>query len=253
MPGKWSPLSSSVPWMGEGERGSLLCLSLTASRKRLRMTKQESFKRRIRTRMVRTGERYAEARRILIEQSTSSSLQRPWVAAPELSDDAIRSGTGLGWDQWCDLIDAFVGRDDGHKATAGHVRDEHGVGDWWVQAVTVGYERITGRRLPHQMADGTFTANKSRMVKTDGDVLRQLLLDTEDRAHLFPDVPTQLKSKPTSKVIRIAIGPGVAMLTLDQVDGGRVKVRIEHTRLPAFDDVEEWKFYWSEWLDAIEE
>ena len=186
-------------------------------------------------------------------QTSSSTSARPWITAPEMNDNAIRSGTGKGWDEWCDLIDDFPGRDDGHKAIVNYLRHEHGVRDWWTQGVTVGYERITGRRLPHQMADGTFTANKSRTITIDGNLLRRLLLDSEDRAHLFPDVVTEVKSKPNSKSIRIAIGPGVAILTLEERNAGRTKVGIEHGGLPAFDDVEEWKFYWAEWLDAIEE
>lgn len=170
-----------------------------------------------------------------------------------MSDDAIRSGTGKGWDEWCDLIDRFPGRTEGHTAIATHVRDDLGVDAWWSQGVTVGYERITGLRLPHQMADGTFTANKSGTVTVDADELRQLLLDDDQRTHLFPDVPTELKSKPSSKSIRFAIGPGVAAISVDARTAGRSKVTIQHSRLPAFDDVEEWKFYWSDWLVAIDE
>ncbi len=217
------------------------------------MTKQESFKRRIRARMATTGERYLEARRILIEKSASSTSTRPWVAAPEMSDDAIRSGTGRGWDEWCDLIDEYPHRADGHKAIADHVRNDHGVDAWWAQGVTVGYERITGLRLPHQMADGTFTANKSRTVTIDHDVLRRLLLDDIDRAHLFPDIATEVKSKPTAKTIRMTIGQGVAKIRLEDRSDGRTRVTIEHEQLPTFDEVEEWKFYWTEWLDAIDQ
>ncbi len=217
------------------------------------MTKHESFKRRIRVRMATTGERYVEARRILLERSASSTSRRPWIADPEMSDDAIKSGTGKSWDEWCDLIDDFAGRDDGHKAIADHVRDHHGVDAWWAQGVTVGYERITGLRLPHQMADGTFTANKSRTVTIDSDQLRGLLLDDDHRAHLFPDVPTVVKSKPTAKAIRIAIGPGIATIRLEDRGGDRTKVTIGHEQLPALDDVAEWKFYWAEWLEAIDQ
>lgn len=61
--------------------------------------------------------------------------------------------------------------------------------------MTVEYERITGLRLPHQVPDGTFTANKSGTVTIESDLLRGLLLDDDDRAQLFPNVPTELKSK----------------------------------------------------------
>ena len=217
------------------------------------MTKQASFKRRIRERMTTTGERYAEARRMLVAQATPSTTTRTWVAAPELSDEAIRAGSGKGWEDWCVLIDQFPRRADGHTAIAKHVRDDLGAGDWWSQGVTVGYERITGLRLPHQMPDGTFTANKSATVAIDADELRRLLLDDDDRAELFPNIPTALKSKLTAKAIRIAMGTGSAIIRLEERSGGRTQIAIQHSQLPTFDDVEEWKFYWGEWLDAINE
>ncbi|WP_341953126.1 hypothetical protein [Salinibacterium sp. TMP30] len=217
------------------------------------MTKQESFKRRIRARMTTTGERYAEARRVLTAQSPPSTTTRSWAAAPELSDEAIRAGTDKGWEDWCDLIEQFAGRADGHAAIAQHVGDDLGVSGWWAQAVTVGYERITGLRLPNQMSDGTFTANKSGTVTVESDMLRRLLLDDDDRAQLFPGVATELKSKLTAKAIRVTVGPGSAIIRLEDRSGGRTQVVIQHSQLPTFGDVEEWKFYWAEWLDAIDE
>ncbi|MGV8911719.1 MAG: hypothetical protein ACOH14_03805 [Rhodoglobus sp.] len=217
------------------------------------MTKHESFKRRIRERMLTTGERYAEARRMLVAQAAPSATGRTWVAVPELTDEAIRAGTGKGWEEWCALIDQFPGRADGHAAIAKHVRDDLGAGDWWSQGVTVGYERITGLRLPHQMPDGTFTANKSSTVAIEAEELRHLLLDDGDRAELFPTVATELKSKRTAKAIRIGMGTGSAIIRLEERSGGRTQIAIQHSQLPTFDDVEEWKFYWGEWLEAINE
>ncbi len=216
------------------------------------MTQQESFKRRIRARMAKTGERYLAARRALIEKA-GGERRRPWVSEPETSDEAVRAATGRGWDDWCDLIDAWPGRADGHSAIAAYLQDHLDVDGWWAQSVTVGYERITGRRLPHQRPDGTFTAGKSRTIAVNGDVLRKMLLDDQLRADLFPGKQTELRSKPTSKVPRVAIGPGTAQIAIEPRRDGRTKVVISHERLPTLDDVAEWRFYWSEWLDAIDE
>ena len=203
--------------------------------------------------MAKTGERYAAARQALIHQASTPQPGRQWVAMPEMSDDAIHTGTGKDWNEWCDLIDQFEGRGDGHKAIAQHVQYDFGLDGWWSQAVTVGYERITGIRLPHQMADGTFTANKSRTLACDPRELRRLLLTDEDRSDLFPDVSTVLRSKPTAKAIRIRIGPGVASISIEDRGSGRAKVTVQHEKLPSFDDVEEWKYYWGEWLEAVEQ
>jgi hypothetical protein len=61
--------------------------------------------------------------------------------------------------------------------------------------VTVGWERVTGRRLPHQMADGSFTANRSATIAVDPSALRELLLAEAGRAGLFPDLDPPLRSR----------------------------------------------------------
>ena len=223
------------------------------------MSKQESFKRRIRTRMANTGERYSTARSVLLEKNEAAhSRRRTWVAEPEYSDESVRVGTGKGWEEWCDIIDAWPDRTDDHAPIAAFVHNEHGVDMWWAQTVTVGYERITGLRLPYQRADGTFTASKSQTVNlgasaTDHETLRELLLDARARTDLFPGHETDLLSRPTAKAIRIAIGPGVAKIGIGALADGRVKITVAHEQLPTYESVEEWKFYWTEWLDALDQ
>jgi hypothetical protein len=220
--------------------------------KAVEMTRQETFKRRIRQRMEKTGERYGAARRVLIEQA-SAPKQRQWSSEPEMAEETLREATGRGWDEWCEVLDAWPGHGGGHTAIATHLREEHGVEGWWAQTITVGYERITGLRLPHQQPDGTFTAGKSRTVTVDVKLIREMLLDDEARADLFPALETELRSKPTSKVLRIGIGPGTAQIALDPQADDRVKITIAHDRLPTAEAVEEWKGYWSDWLEAVDE
>ncbi len=114
------------------------------------MTGQESFKRRVRERMAKTGERYGAARRALVP--AADDARRQWVSEPEMSEESIRRATGRGWDDWCDLIEAHLheagqAADDRHPALVAVVL-ANGVEDhWWAQAVVVGFERITGRRV----------------------------------------------------------------------------------------------------------
>jgi hypothetical protein len=80
-----------------------------------------------------------------------------------------------------------------------------------------------------------------------------MLLDDDDRADLFPGIDTQLRSRPTAKTLRVGIGPGAAQISIEALDKGRAKVTIAHEKLPSPDSVEEWKAYWSDWLEAIDE
>jgi hypothetical protein len=202
--------------------------------------------------MEKAGERPGGASWVRSEQ-IPKPRGRAWAAEPDTTDDAVLAATGRGWDEWADVIDAWLGHGDGHGAIATYLEVDHDIDRWWAQAVTVGYERITGLRLPHQGPDGMFTVNASRTVLADGNALREMLLDAADRVDLFPRIQTELRSRPTSKNIRIAIAPGTAEFAINARADGRTTVAIHHVRLPSPEDVDHWKRYWSDWLTAIDE
>lgn len=217
------------------------------------MTTQENFKKRIRTRMAKTGERYSAARRVLIAQAEGPDA---WVSQPEASEEAVRENTGHGWNEWVALIDAGPGRDAGHTAIATWVRDEHDVGSWWAQGVTVGYERITGIRLPGEMPDGTFTISRTRVLDLDASDFRAALLDDALRADLIPNLATTLRSKATAKSLRFDVEQrgetvGIVAFALDAVKE-RIRLTVTHEKLATPDDGELWKAHWAAWLAALQ-
>lgn len=214
------------------------------------MTRQKSFKTRVRARMLKTGERYAAARRVLLERA--KQRRRSWVSEPEVSDEAVRRATGRAWDDWCDLIDAWPGRGDGHTAIARYLREEHDIDGWWAQAVTGGYERIVGLRLPGQMPDGTFTANKSKTVAVAAEEVRAALTDPDSYEDLFPDQPAELRSRPGTKSLRIGFTEGAAVLSVEARGEDRCRVAVQHQGLPGAESVERWRFYWQEWFEALD-
>lgn len=215
------------------------------------MTRNETFKRRVRARMAKTGEKYGAARRVLLEQAAPRDA-RAWVSQPQHSEALVKENTGRGWDEWRDLIEAWPDHTQGHTAVAAWVQREHGVDGWWAQAVTVGWERISGRRLPGQMADGTFTANVSATIATDTTVLREMLLDDAARVDLFPAFETTLRSRPMSKNVRLGMPEGVAVISTEPKEDGRVTITVQHAKLPSPEAVQHWKEFWAEWLVALD-
>jgi len=215
------------------------------------MTKQESLKRRIRSRMQKIGERYAAARRVLIAHTPKR--KRTWVSEPETSDEAVKNATGRSWEAWCDLIDAWPGHSKGHTAIAAYLNKELGIDSWWAQGVTVGYERITGLRLPYQRPDGSFTASKSRTVFADAVSLNRMLRNADDHKDLFPGHATEIRSRVSAKSVRFVIGNGTALLNVTPMQDGRSKVSVEHSKLATPEETERWRFFWGEWLEALDD
>ena len=124
------------------------------------MTRQKSFKSRIRTRMTKTGESYSAARRYLVSSPPTSSLEVS-VEEPEQSpvemptaDAALIRATGHGYNHWFRLLDAWDATSHNHTEIARWLASEHGVPGWWTQAITVGYERARGLRAVGQQASG---------------------------------------------------------------------------------------------------
>jgi hypothetical protein len=216
------------------------------------MTRNESFKKRVRARMAKTGEKYGAARRVLVEQAARRS-PGGWVSEPPQSDAVIKEHTGRGLDAWRELIESWPGHSDGHGAVAAWLQSQHGVDGWWAQSVTVGWERISGRRLPHQMADGTFTANVSATMQVDPAALRELLLDDGGRADLFRGLDPTLRSRPTSKSIGIGLVDGVAQFSIVPKANDRATVYVAHEKLTSPEAVAHWKSFWSEWLRSLDD
>lgn len=223
------------------------------------MTSQESFKKRIRARMARTGERYGAARRALLERAAPAPTSSAWVAQPEHSEETIQRETGRSWNEWVSAIDAGPGRGAGHTAIATWVRDDQQIDAWWAQGVTVGYERITGLRLPGQMPDGTFTISRSRTLDLDLEAFRAALWDESDRAELFPGFTVTARSRPGTKAPRFALADGedgralgVLQVSMDPVKD-RTRIVMTHEKLPSLEAGETWQGFWAEWLTALAE
>ena len=218
------------------------------------MTSNASFKKRIRERMTKTGERYGAARRVLIEQAAVRHAEgRVWISPPEQPDESVKANTGKSWDEWCDLIETWPEAEQGHAAVAARVLAEFDVTGWWGQGITVGWERITGRRLVNQMSDGTFTAAVTRTIDIDANELRQMLYDDADRADLFGGLPSEMRSRPGVKVPRVRLETGTVSFAIDEKHGGRATVSVAHEKLSEPAEVEPWKQFWTDWLEALDE
>jgi hypothetical protein len=101
--------------------------------------------------MTKTGERYAAARRHVVDDPAPLP---PRVAEPTMSEASITKGTGHGWDHWLRLLDDWGATGHTHTEIARHVRDDLGLDGWWAQSVTVGYEWARGMRQRHEVAGG---------------------------------------------------------------------------------------------------
>ena len=159
------------------------------------MTKQKSFKSRVRARMDKTSESYTAARRQLLAKSTPepdapADQAVPVVDAPgarrPYSDEVIRANTGHSWDEWFVLLDGWGAAERPHAEIARWVHQEHGVGGWWAQGVTVAYEQARGLRAPGQRRGGHFEVSASKTVAVPVERLYEAFADPAVRERWLP-------------------------------------------------------------------
>ncbi|MGH3328355.1 MAG: hypothetical protein ACRDPT_11270 [Streptomycetales bacterium] len=172
------------------------------------MTRQKSFKTRVRARMDKTGESYTTARRRLVDRANSApeqaaaaeqaaaSAQSPIPAQTpattgrpadaikplHLPDAPLRERTGRGGEEWFSLLDAWGASKRRHTEIARWLVEEHTVDGWWAQSVTVAYEQARGMRAPGQNSDGYFSASGSKTISVSVDRLFEAFADAGLRA-----------------------------------------------------------------------
>jgi Domain of unknown function (DUF4287) len=237
------------------------------------MTKQKSFKGRVRARMGKTSESYTTARRQLLAKARAEATAEAPATPPQpaadpatppeetpgakrpYSDQAIRANTGRGWDEWFALLDAWGGAERPHPEIARWLVEEHGVPGWWAQGVTVGYERARGLRAPGQRRGGLFEVSASKTVAVPVDRLYQAFADPAVRERWLPGAPVEVRGVQPAKSFRANWDDGPTRLVVWFTARGDAKsqVALVHERLPDAATADKLKPFWRERMTALKQ
>ena len=217
------------------------------------MTRNKSFKGRVRARMDKTGERYATARRQLVAKA-ATPLNPPEVKRP-YSDEVIRANTGRGWDEWFALLDAWGAAERPHPEIARWLGEEHGVGGWWAQGVTVAYEQARGLRAPGQRRGGLFEVNATKTVAVPVDRLYEAFADPALRERWLPGATVEVRTAHPAKSIRANWDDGSTRLVIAFTTRGEAKsqVALTHERVPDAGTADKLKAFWRERMAVLKE
>lgn len=170
-----------------------------------------------------------------------------------MSSAAVKAKTGKTWTEWGRTLDAAGAKKMAHAAIAKLLHEVHGVGDWWAQMVTVGYERLRGLRTRHQKSDGKFSASASRTVGVGIASLYQAWADEERRAGWLSDKKLTLRGAQLNKSVRFNHGAVSAAVVVMFYAKGAEKsmVTVEHNKLSSTAEVQRWKAEWKKRLDRM--
>jgi len=214
------------------------------------MTERKSFKRRVRARMEKTGERYAAARSQVERAADAPATDG---AAKPVSDESLVQSTGRTWDQWLAILDAWGAREHQHGEIAAHLVEEHGLGGWWAQCVTVGWERSRGVRAKHERPDG-FAISASKTVTASVERLYAAFVEPAVRERWLPGEAIGLRTSQPGRTARFDWTDGTSRLHVYFTDKGeRSSVTVQHERLPNAEEAERMKAFWKDRLGLLEQ
>ena len=221
------------------------------------MTREKDFKRLVRSRMAKTGESYTAARSQILTRSTKQNER----AAPTPPDYETLSGianrrleekTGCTWERWVPMLDGLGAAELPHREIAALVQRKFKVSEWWSQTVTVGYERIKGRRAIGQRIDGRYEAGKSRTFAVPVTTLFDAWANTRQRKRWLGDAPAAVRAAVAPKSMRLDWGNGTVVSVWFTAKGpDRSSVAVSHMKLDDRTEADRLRQYWSERLDAL--
>jgi hypothetical protein len=218
------------------------------------VTENKAFKRRVRERMIKTGESYAAARGQVARKRDRVKAARTRLGAADerLPDAKLEEATGKRWDQWFSILDRWGAAKRTHKEIARFLTDEREVPGWWAQTVTVGYERARGMRLKYQQADG-FTVSASKTIAVPADAVFDAFVDARKRKNWLTSGTMSLRTRQPSRTARFDWEDGSTRVIVGLTEKGPSKtvVAVAHERLPDADEAEEAKALWKERLAEL--
>jgi hypothetical protein len=207
------------------------------------VTERKSFKKRVRARMEKTGERYTAARRHVVAGEAPEPVDPDAIGLT--SDATLVSRTGRPWGEWIAILDEWGAVERPHREIAAHLREAHGVPGWWAQQVTVGYERARGLRDVGQRRGGGYEVTATKTV----NVPVERLYD----AFLALDLPLSVRTAQPNRSARFDWEDGSTRVIVDFTAKGEAKstVALAHERLPDSEAAERTKAAWRERLAAL--
>lgn len=208
------------------------------------MTRQKTFKRRVRARMARTGESYTAARRLLIAQGDRpDAVDSPFT--PRISEEKLQEATGRTWRSWFARLDETGAVRRPHREIARWLIEEHALDHWWAQTITVGYEQARGLRAPGQNATG-FEVSVSKTVSVPVRRLYRAFVDDAQRRLWLPAAELRLRTATPHKSARYDWEDGSTRVNVGftQLDATKSRIAIGHERLPDSDTAEEMRAFW---------
>lgn len=171
-------------------------------------------------------------------------------AAPHMSDDAIRDGSGRTWTEWVELLDAWGASEKSHTDIARHLVDL-GMDGWWAQSVTVGYERIKGLREAGQGRDGRYSGSASKTFPIPLEILFAALTEDAVRDRWLEPGTLSVRTSQPGKSARFDSAHGIVAAWFTAKGDSKASVQVQVEGLASREGVDAFRAAWKSRLAAL--
>jgi len=171
--------------------------------------------------------------------------------ALRVGDEAVKAKTGKVWADWFELLDRAGARKLSHPEIANLLNTRHGVGGWWSQMVTVGYEQAVLGRPQGKKKDG-YEISASKTVAAPMKELFAAWTDSRRRAKWL-DEPVTIRKATPGKSMRVTWSDGKTILAIGfyETKGGNSQVAVQHGKLKSAKEADRMKAFWAKALSRL--
>ena len=188
------------------------------------------------------------ARKKAPPKKKAAKKKAPTKPGPGMRDAAIKAKTGKTWAQWLAVLDKAGAAKMSHAEIAQYLHDTHEVPGWWSQMVTVGYERLRGRRRLNETTAG-FRTSVSRTFDAGLSVVFGAWDNAKARAKFLKDA-VRFSTRNPGKNLRFAWKIGRVEVRF-VVKGPKTQMTVDHVGITSPAEVARWKAFWTGAVDKL--
>ncbi len=190
-----------------------------------------------------------------MKRLSSRRRARPAAAAkPPFTDTALKAKTGRDWAAWCARLDAAGAATLSHREIVRLVHRHCASGDWWAQMITVGYERLRGRRAANERRSG-FAVSASKTIAATAPEVFAAWMNARRRTRWLAGVNITIRRTTAPRSLRLTCDDDDSEIEVRITARGRAKcaVTVDHTKLASAQLVAERRHCWKEMLRGLQQ
>lgn len=170
-----------------------------------------------------------------------------------VSDEAVRNKTGKSWEEWFVIMDAAGASLMDHKQIVAFLNNEHQVGPWWQQMVTVAYEQARGLREKYQTPQG-YQASRSKTIAVPVQELFQAWEEEQTRRRWLTEQGYTIRKATPLKSVRLTWRDGSNVdLAFYAKGDAKSQLTVQQSNLEDAGAVDKAKAFWGKALDKLKE